>query len=218
MQVYTELFFRNIEQLLANGFPVIRRIFDDEEWYALVRDFMVRHRCWTPLFTEIGQEFTAFLSGHETALALRPFIAELSRYEQLEVEAALAEDKEAEISVSPDEEILDYVLRLSPSARVAQFRFPVHRISREFQPAEVPSAPSWLLVYRDAEDHVRFMELNGFAYTLLTLLDSGSQESARSLLASLAAALDDAGLEEVIGAGRGFLHELHARGVLCAHC
>jgi uncharacterized protein len=216
MQVYTELFFRNIEQLLANGFPVIRRILDDEDWYALVRDFMIRHRCQTPLFTEIGREFTSFLLRHEAALSRRPFIAELARYEQLEVEAALAEEIEPGTTLSLDTEILDQVLQLSPSARVAQFRFPVHRIAPEFQPVQAPDTPSWLLVYRDLEDRARFMELNGFAYALLTLIDSGSQEPARALLSSLAAALHDTRLEEVIGAGRGFLLDLCARGVLYA--
>jgi len=216
MQVYTELFFRNIEQLLANGFPVIRRILDDGEWHALVRDFMIRHRCRTPLFTEVGREFIAFLAGHQPALALRPFIVELARYEQLEVEIALAEDPETELAAAPDAEILEQVLGLSPAARVAQFRFPVHRISPDAQPAKAPEVPTWLLVYRDPGDHVRFMELNGFAYALLRLLDSGSPEPARALLACLTPGLDDARLEEVIGAGRSFLLDLRARGVLCA--
>jgi uncharacterized protein len=214
MRVYTELFFRNIEQLLANGFPVIRRILADDEWHGLVRDFMVQHRCRTPLFTEVGHEFVAFLSSHEPALAPRPFIAELARYEQLEVEASLAPDPPAGSLLAPESTLLDRRLQLSPSVRIGQFSFPVHRVGPGFQPAEAPASPTWLLVYRDPDDRVRFMELNGFAYTLLALIDSGSREPARTLLASLAAALDNAGLEDVIDAGHGFLQDLCSRGVL----
>jgi uncharacterized protein len=121
MRVYTELFYRNIEQLLAGGFPVIRRILPDDEWHALVRDFMVRHRCRTPLFTAVGQEFVAFLSSHDSALAARPFLAELARHEQLEVEAALAEDPEPR--ATPDAEATPGAERWRSSIRLAAGAF-----------------------------------------------------------------------------------------------
>jgi uncharacterized protein len=220
MRVYTELFYRNIEQLLAGGFPVIRRILPDDEWHALVRDFMVRHRCRTPLFTAVGQEFVAFLSSHDSALAARPFLAELARHEQLEVEAALAEDPEPR--ATPDAEAtqgaetggINRVLQLVPSARLAWFQFPVHRIGPEFQPMTPPELPTWLLVYRDPGDRVRFMELNAFGYTLLDLLGQHPDETARSVLAALAAAMGNVGVEEVIVSGSEFLQQLMARGVL----
>jgi uncharacterized protein len=220
MRVYTELFYRNIEQLLAGGFPVIRRILPDDEWHALVRDFMVRHRCRTPLFTAVGQEFVAFLSSCDSALAARPFLAELARHEQLEVEAALAKDPEPRATPDADAtpgakvEVLDRILQLAPSARLAWFQFPVHRISPEFQPMTPPELPTWLLVYRDPGDHVRFMELNAFSYTLLDLLGQHPDETARSVLAALAAALGNVGVEEVIVSGSEFLQQLMARGVL----
>jgi uncharacterized protein len=214
MRVYTELFYRNIEQLLAGGFPVIRRILPDDEWHALVRDFMVRHRCRTPLFTAVGQEFVAFLSSHDSALAARPFLAELARHEQLEVEAALAPDIEPINVLDPAEELLDRPLGLAPSARVTEFRFPVHRIGPEFQPMTPPELPTWLLVYRDPGDRVRFMELNAFSYTLLDLLGRHPDETARAVLAALAAAMGNVGVEEVIVSGSEFLQQLMARGVL----
>ena len=222
MQVYTELFYRNIEQLLAGGFPVIRRILADQEWHALIRDFMIRHRCRTPLFTAVGQEFVAFLSSHDAALATRPFLAELARHEQLEVEAALAEDPEpratpdADATPGAEVEVLDRVLQLVPSARLAWFQFPVHRIGPEYQPMTPPETPTWLLVYRDPEDHVRFVELNAFSYTLLNLIAQHSGETAHSVLAALAAALGNVDVEEVIVSGNEFLQQLTARVVLCA--
>lgn len=216
MRVYAELFFSNIEQLLAGGFPVIRRLLDDTEWRSLVRDFMARHRCQTPLFTAIGREFVQFLAQHEGALAQRPFIAELARYEQLEVEAALAEDAGAALRPLGATGLLDQELELAPSAQLAQFRFPVHRISPMFQPTTTPDTPTCLLVYRDAQDRVRFMELNGFGYALLKLLSLRPGETARSALVSLAAALGVADGEDVIVSGHEFLQKLQAREVLRA--
>lgn len=43
MKIYTELFFNNISDLLANGFPIIRSLFDDERWNQIIRQFMVEH-------------------------------------------------------------------------------------------------------------------------------------------------------------------------------
>jgi len=214
MQVYTELFFRNIEQLLANGFPVIRRLLDNDEWQGLVRGFMIRHRCRIPLFTRIGREFVAFLATDEAALAARPFLAELARHEQLEVEAAFAPDPEPTDALDPGAELLDRMLHLAPSARVTEFLFPVHRIGPGFQPMTPPELPTWLLVYRDPEDRVRFMELNAFSYTLLHLLGQHPDETARSVLAALAAAHGNVGVEEVRVSGSEFLKQLMARGVL----
>ena len=216
MQVYTELFFRNIEQLLVNGFPVIRRLLMEDEWQSLVRDFMVRHRCRTPLFTQLGREFVAFLESHEAALAARPFLAELARHEQLEVEVAFATDNEPAKGREQDADLLDQALQLVPSARITQFRFPVHRISPEFQPLTPPEMPTWLLLYRDAQEHVRFMELDGFGYTLLVLLEQHRGATARPVLESLAAALGHVDVEKVLGSGREFLHYLDARGALSA--
>jgi uncharacterized protein len=77
-----------------------------------------------------------------------------------------------------------------------------------------PELPTWLLVYRDPGDRVRFMELNAFSYTLLDLLGRHPDETARSVLAALAAAMGNVGVEEVIVSGSEFLQQLMARGVL----
>lgn len=44
MQIYRELFYNNIEDFLANAFPVLRKISSDEIWHARVRDFYARVR------------------------------------------------------------------------------------------------------------------------------------------------------------------------------
>ena len=39
LDLYAELVFNNVEELLAANFPVIRSLHEDEAWHALVRDF-----------------------------------------------------------------------------------------------------------------------------------------------------------------------------------
>src|SRR5262245_6273043 len=61
MAVYSELFFNNIESLIAANFPVIRTLYDADAWRDLVRAFYRDHRCHTPLFTDIAREFIRYL-------------------------------------------------------------------------------------------------------------------------------------------------------------
>ena len=61
MAVYRELFFNNVEGLLASNFPVIRALYAPPQWQALVAQFLRSHRAQTPLFPEIGREFLRWL-------------------------------------------------------------------------------------------------------------------------------------------------------------
>src|SRR3954467_3571617 len=63
MAVYSELFFNNIESLVAANFPVIRTLYADDAWRDLVRAFYRDHRCHTPLFTDIAREFIRYLEA-----------------------------------------------------------------------------------------------------------------------------------------------------------
>src|SRR3546814_30223 len=67
LQIYRELFYNNLEDLLASNFPVIRRILDDARWHALVCAFLRDHRSKTPLFPEIGREFLRFVEARRDA-------------------------------------------------------------------------------------------------------------------------------------------------------
>ena len=65
MAIYEQLFFNTIEGFLSSGFPVSRRLFDEARWRRLVGDFLAGHRCTTPYFPAVGEEFLGWLSdGH----------------------------------------------------------------------------------------------------------------------------------------------------------
>ena len=94
MAVYTELFYNNIESLLAANFPVIRRLHDDDAWHERVRDFYREHRSRTPLFTEIAREFIRHLERRaESGAGDPPFLLELAHYEWSELALSLDEPK-----------------------------------------------------------------------------------------------------------------------------
>lgn len=214
MAVYTDLFFRNLEQHLAAGFPVIRRIMSDEQWHELVRDFMVHHRCRTPLFPEIGQEFADFLNDTTDDSPFPPFLGELARYGHLEVTVGFSEDDPEPAAACVDSDLLDSRPVFSASAHAVQYRFPVHRIGPDFQPDAAPEIPTFLLVHRVHDDRVRFIELNALSYTLLEWLRIEPDQTPRAVLENLAERISHPDAEEVVGSGQALLQYLIMRGII----
>lgn len=208
MAVYHELFFNNIHGLLSSAFPVLRNIMDDRQWHRLVRQFFARHLAETPFFNRLPGEFAAWLeqSAHP------PHIAELAHYEWVELELTLAP---AEI---PDEkppiDPLSARARISPLARLLEYRYPVHRIGPAFLPEEPGKEPTRLLVFRDQIDEIRFIELNPTSARLLHLIRTDKSENTRCLLKEIAEELKHPRPEHVFAGAMDILGRLQQRGAI----
>lgn len=192
MAVYRELFYNAIEGLLAANFPVIRRTLDDTAWHALVHEFHREHRCATPLFTEVAQEFIEWLAT--TADRHVPWLPELAHYEWMELRAQI--DDTAPPSHDPAGDILAGVPLLSPQAWPLAYAWPVDRIGPDFIPAAPPPEPTLLLVRRDASMQVHFAALSPLAFRLLQLVQANDSASGDALIDTLAG---EAGLPGDIG-------------------
>lgn len=210
LKVYRDLFHNSIEGLLAGNFPVIRRTLGEPRWQALVRAFYAGYRCQTPLFTEIGREFVRFLDLRE-ADPQAPWLHELAHYEWVELALQIADDPlPAHV---PAGDLLAGIPVCSPLAWALAYRWPVQRISPEFQPCEPPAAPTLLLVRRDAQGEVRFSELSSLAWRLLALLDEGTGTGREALMA-LAAEAGATQLDGFIADGAAMLQRLRDEGVI----
>jgi hypothetical protein len=182
LQVYRDLVYRNIEGFIKSTFPVLRSLHDEQAWDALVREFIREHRCHSPLFLEISEEFIAFLVARGLDPQM-PFMAELAHYEWLELAVDVAE---GEVPLSaPGESPANVSAVLSPTARLGSYHYAVHRIGKTFRPT-APDEPVSLLVYRDRNERVQFMELSAGAARLLFEASKASGESVQQLLFALA--------------------------------
>ncbi|MEP4485326.1 MAG: putative DNA-binding domain-containing protein [Halioglobus sp.] len=172
LQVYLDLVYNNIEGFIRGGFPVLHSLYEEEDWHGLVRQFIDVHRCHTPYFLEISQEFLRFLmedfAPRECDL---PFIAELAHYEWVELALDVSEDS-FPISAPMTDSGSTFVA-LSPLAWVLGYKWPVHEIGPGFRPQE-PGEPCYLVVYRDASDAVQFMATNAATARLLELVREGN--------------------------------------------
>ena len=87
MAIYSELFFNNIEGFIASAFPVLKSLYDEDDWLVLVRKFFIEHNCKTPYFLEISQEFIEYLSHQYQMTKKDPiFMLELAHYEWVELD------------------------------------------------------------------------------------------------------------------------------------
>ncbi len=217
MAIYRDLFFNNIRGFLSDGFPVLRQLYSEAAWDRLARDFFAHHPCHSPLFLDIPREFVFYVQNERApAPGDPPFLAELAHYEWVELALSVAEEVpvEAAAAETPDA-WLTCIPVASSLAWLLQYRYPVHHIGPDFQPEAPPEQPTHILVYRDAEDQVRFLELNPVSARLfasITAPDNGS--TGRGLLQAIATELDHPDPEAVIAFGLELLLDWHDRGIL----
>jgi len=214
LRVYRELLYKNIENLIASNFPVLKKITAADVWYAMVRDYYARHIARTPLFPKIPQEFLRYLESERQAEDDPPFILELAHYEW--VEAALAIDTRDIVfeGVDPGGDLLEGIPVLSPLAWPLRYCYPVHRIRPDYLPTEAPEQPTYLVVFRDRQDAVGFMELNPVSARLIELVAEPDKRSGGELLLQIADELNYEDPELVLNGGRQIMVQLRDRDVI----
>lgn len=216
MKIYNDLIYNNIESFLSSGFPVLRSLYRDEDWHRMVRDFIVDYRCSSPFFLEISQEFLNYLMNSKAPTPVDPpFLLELAHYEWVELALDVSTETFPERDVDPAGDPLEGVPVLSPLVMSLQYRYPVHRIGPGREPDEPPAEPTFLIVYRNREERVRFMESNAATARLLELLADNPQGlSGRSLLEQLAAEMNADSVTSVVEFGARMLGEFLQQDIL----
>ncbi|MFZ2755182.1 MAG: putative DNA-binding domain-containing protein, partial [Lysobacteraceae bacterium] len=141
LKIYRELFFNNVESMLAGNFPVLRRLYGDDGWQALIRAFYRDHDCQTPLFTELAREFLRYLDARASTDASRdtghddpPWLRELAHYEWIELALQISEARNDEIAHEPHGDLLEGRPLVSPLAWPLAYAWPVHRIGPDYRP------------------------------------------------------------------------------------
>ena len=216
MAIYRELFFNNIRNLLANMFPVLRKLHTDEKWHSLIRQFMQRHRAETPYFLQLPQELLDFLQNEYTLQDDDfPFLIELAHYEYIELALSISEDVNDYANIDPDGDLLKNVPVKSELAWVYAYQYPVHRIATDFIPEAPTEQPVFLAVYRRENDKVGFLELNPVTAKLLEAISENEmQQTGEQLLRALAEELNYTDVDALIQHGAAALKEMKQLEIL----
>jgi len=212
MQIYEECFFNGINELLRNCFPIIHQILQNDEWQALVRAFYATHPATTPLFYEIPQEFLNYLLQTKPLVNSYPFLVELAHYEWMEIALETATG-EAPAPVAAKIDFENTALAVSPLAEVVAYHYAVHRISPAYLPNAEDEQVTYLCVYRDADDEVKFIELNALSARLLLALKDTPQciDAAMQIFAKT---MNPSSIKQFITKNLNIVKQLVTQGVL----
>ena len=216
MAVYRELFFNNLSSLLGNTYPVMKKIHTPARWRRLIRLFMREYEAQTPYFMQLPNEFLEFMqTGYESDEEDFPFLLELAHYEHAELALSISEESNDESGVDPDGDLLAGIPVRSRLAEVFAYAFPVHRISPSYLPSEAPDQPTFLAVYRRADDSIGFMELNPMTAALLDAVGNNTCDATgEELLRELAAATDYPDVDAFVSHGAAALEEMRRKEIL----
>lgn len=201
LRAYGELFFNNFDDCFRRIFPVCVSILGQSRWTELVREFVVKHRASTPLFHEIGEEFVSFLNTDFSPKESDPdFLLELAHYEWIELAlltsplTPFSDSVMASAAEMAEVANLDRRYQLSQLAWPLAYQWPVHELSADYRPTEIPAQATTLLIYRHTveayKDEVSFMQLSPLLYQWLCLIEENDNLTAREAFRQVAAPLN----------------------------
>ena len=215
LAIYRELFYNNVQSLLAGTFPVLRKILGDARWHRLVRQYFARHESHTPLFLEMPQEFLSYLQEeHELDEDEPEFILELAHYEWAELAVSILEDEPDMDTIDVRGDLVEGIPVVSPTAWSLAYSYPVHRIGPDEQPEEPGEEPTFLVVYRNLDDEVGFLDINAVTARLIELAEREEGVSGRQLLEQIAGEIGHDDPAVVVEAGRDIMEQLRRHDVI----
>jgi hypothetical protein len=210
MNVYNELLYNNLEGFLLACFPVLRKVLGKRKWSKLVRDFFTAHRCHTPFFRQIPDEFVHYLKNERGEHADDPaFLQDLAHYEWVELMLSVS-NKECDLAlVDTAGDLLKERPALNPVLSLQSYAYPVHRIGPRFKPAREQREETHFAILRNGDDEVKFIILNSVSMRLLTLLQSAALSGEEALM-QIAAELKHPNPQVVLAGGLEIMQSLHA--------
>ncbi len=204
--VYRDLVRRSLYSNIRRTIPVARALVGDETIDALIAACLDEAPPTERFFRDVPRGFAQWAqtqSAEAPDRFVHPGLPELLHWEILEVDVLLAPDPDQ--ILDPD----DRPVQLHPSARLAVYAHPVHKLTKSSSwPPEPLAVPVCLLAFRVGE-RMEVVPLSAKIAQLLALLsDSADFDAALELCAqSLPAPLDR-------GYAASQLRDLHRRGAL----
>jgi hypothetical protein len=209
MEIYRGLFYRNVKNFIDNAFPVLRKLYSDENWYKMVRDFFANHQSVSPYFKDISLEFLSYLHNERELQPEDPiFIKELAHYEWLEIFLTFTDIEPDFSNIDKHGDLLQGIPVLSPLVKMHSYRYPVHQIKPSLQPEQPSEQAHFLMVHRDSKDKVSFTELNPITAMLVEMLQNGDSKTGQECLDEMVKQINHPNPEVVYKGGEQTLKQL----------
>jgi len=211
--VYVDLLYNKFNDSLTTCFPVTYAILGETAWQRLLKDFIAEHRCLSPYYRQIPDEFVLYLQNERQVKGDPSFLAELAHFEWIELVLSIAEAEPVVSETLTDAHILDAVLVFAPVMKLLYYVWPVQQINpAAHQPDEPPAVTTHILGFRDAADLVQFISINPATASLLMHLQNG--HTATQVLQELGKDLKPSELSNLMLFGKNILADLHRQGAI----
>ncbi|NOY65808.1 MAG: DUF2063 domain-containing protein [Gammaproteobacteria bacterium] len=214
MAIYRDLFYNNVEGFISDGFPVLRELYNDTDWHAMVRDFFANHHCKTPYFLEISQEFLSYLENERDVSSDPAFINELAHYEWVELALSVDEKEIPTDGIDTNGDLLNKNPVISPLAWLLNYQYDVQHIGPDYIPDHPPEQTTTLVVYRDKQDEIGFLEINPMTAHLIQSLQLDATLNGKTLLKNIAQQLNHPDPDVVISGGLEIMIQLREADIL----
>ncbi len=211
--IYRELLFNNINGFLSSNFPVLFSLLEEPQWLALVNGFFAHHRCQTPYFSEIPEEFIDYLQNERKHPDDLPFLVELAHYEWVEMALAISQDS-LTLNHLDGIDLAQQTISLSPLAWPLAYQYPVHKIAPDFVPKTAPELPTFLVVHRNVNDDVAFMEITPITYRLLAIIQQQTAVNVTDCLQQVATESGHPDPTIIRAGGLQILHNMAAKHII----
>ncbi len=215
MGIYRELLYNNVEDFIASGFPVIREIYNDKNWHKMIRDFFANHKSHTPYFLEISQEFIHYLQNERQPQDEDPAgLIELAHYEWVEMALHVSDETINMDNIDANGDLLTQRPVFSPLAWPLVYQFPVHTMGPGNLPVKAPAQATYLVVYRNRNDEVRFLEINPVTARLIDLLQENESYTGLDTIKHISKEMNHPNPDVVKQGGETALEELQQYGII----
>ena len=201
MAVYREIVFNNLFGSVSACFPICQTILGKRAWQTLVRQFFSQYQANSPIFREIPQQFLQFL---KTKKDFPNYFEQLAHYEWVELAVNTMPSETAKLSIYIN--LLDEKPVLAAANMLLEYDYAVHKITKKHN--SVVAEKTYLLVFRNLENQVKFIALNPSTFQLLDLIIN-NPITGRQALMRLAEALNYTNIDAMMEFGAEILADLH---------
>ncbi|WP_347986130.1 putative DNA-binding domain-containing protein [Methylomonas sp. AM2-LC] len=208
--IYRELLNNRFNDSLQRCFPVTHSLLGESAWQHLLKAFIAEHRCQSPLYRQLPDEFIGFLQTKP----IQPYLFELAHFEWVELVLAIAEADT--VNIETETAALDWQVAspiFAPVFVILHYDYPVHCIDANYQFTHPSTEPIHILGFRDRDENVQFIECQQATCRLLEILHK-SGGTLVSAIAQIAQELEQSDPAVLLSYGIDTLNNLIQQGAI----
>lgn len=171
---YRRLIYTIYWDALSDAYPIAKSILKEDQWDKMVDDFISECACNEPQLFRMPYSLIGFAEHKSYAEAFSlPYLLDLLLFEWIEIEVHSMKDLPEKTLLSITK-VEDGHLEFNPYFSLIKLNYPIHQLKK--QNIDQLKGEYFLLIYREKNGTVQYMELNGFTANLIEQLSANSAE------------------------------------------